>query len=136
VRPIQEIIQGAEYRPELLKQAATALGLLGDRKLVGELIEMLKSAKGLYSQAALASALGTISDARSLDLLTAMLESNAISDRARGCAAAALGIVCDKEVLSWNSKISVGINYRANTTTLTGYGGTGFLDILYAASVH
>jgi len=42
----------------------------------------------------------------------------------------ALGIVADKEPLPWNSKISTNINYRANTTTLTGDNGTGILDIL------
>ena len=42
----------------------------------------------------------------------------------------ALGIVADKEQLPWNAKFSVNINYRANTTTLTGGGGTGLLDIL------
>ena len=53
-----------------------------------------------------------------------------ITDSARGFAAVALGIVADKEPLPWNSKISTNINYRANTTTLTGETGTGILDIL------
>ena len=42
----------------------------------------------------------------------------------------ALGIVADKEALPWNSKISTNINYRVNTTTLTGNEATGILDIL------
>jgi len=43
----------------------------------------------------------------------------------------ALGIVADKEELPWNTKISVNINYRANTQTLTSPdAGTGILDIL------
>ena len=40
-------------------------------------------------------------------------------------------LVSDKEELPWNSKISVDINYRASTATLTAPDlGTGILDIL------
>ena len=130
IEPIQEIIKGSKYKPDLLKQAAIALGLLGDKDLVPELIDMLGSAKGLATQAAISSALGAIGDARSIDPLIAMLDDKSATDTARGFAAVALGIVCDKEPLPWNSKISTGINYRANTTTLTGDNGTGVLDIL------
>ena len=91
---------------------------------------MLENAKGLSSQAALASALGAIGDSRSIEPLIEMLADKQKTDTARGFAAVALGIVCDKESLPWNSKISCGINYRANTTTLAGEGGTGILDIL------
>ena len=52
-------------------------------------------------------------------------------DMIGGFAAVALGIVADKEPLPWNSKISININYRANTQTLTdSEQGTGILDIL------
>ena len=45
--------------------------------------------------------------------------------------AAALGIVAERGDLPWNSKISFGINYRANTETLTSPSmGTGILDML------
>ena len=59
-----------------------------------------------------------------------MLQDQAITETARGFAAVALGIVCDKEPLPWVSRIATGINYRANTVTLTGETGTGILDIL------
>ena len=52
------------------------------------------------------------------------------SNGARGFAAVALGIVADKELLPWNSKISADINYVATTSTLTDASGTGILDIL------
>ncbi|MBI5361635.1 MAG: hypothetical protein HZA53_00560 [Planctomycetes bacterium] len=92
---------------------------------------MLAEARGLSAQAAIASALGFIGDARAVDPLVRMLQQGErITDSARGYAAVALGIVADKELLPWNAKLSVGINYRANTTTLTGEGGTGVLDIL------
>ena len=60
-----------------------------------------------------------------------MLEANDKTDLARGFAAAALGIVADKEDLPWNTKISVDLNYRASSSTLNDAGGgTGILNIL------
>jgi len=127
---IQEIITKSKYKPDLLKQAAIGLGLLGDKELVDDLVKMLESSKGLATQAAISTALGAIGDSRSIDPLVEMLGNDQITETARGFAAVALGIVCDKEDLPWNAKISVDINYRANTITLTGAGGTGILDIL------
>ena len=132
IAPISEVILNSQYRPDLLKQAAIGLGVLGDKELVPELINMLGNANGLATQAAIASALGAIGDQRSLDPLVEMLENDKdMTDTARGFAAVALGIVCDKEILPWNTKISTNINYRANTVTLTNTNlGTGILDIL------
>ncbi len=127
---IQEIVRGSRYQADLLRQAAIALGLLGDTTLVPDLLSMLAQAKTLASQAAIASALGFIGDARSIDPLVEMLQRKEISGTARGFAAVALGIVADKESLPWSAKISTNINYRANTSTLTTPAGTGLLDIL------
>ena len=130
IEPIQKIVESSKYRPELLQQAAIALGLLGDKELVPKLIDMLGDAKGLATQAAISSALGFIGDQRSIDPLVAMLENGDITDSARGFAAVALGIVADKEIFPWNSKIAVDLNYRASTTTLNDMEGTGILNIL------
>ena len=130
IEPIQEIIDESKYRPELLKQAAIALGLLGDKELVDKLIEMLQTSKGLATQAAISSALGFIGDQRSIDPLVEMLRNKDLTDRARGFAAVALGIVADKEELPWNTKIAVDLNYRASVSTLVDPNGTGILDIL------
>lgn len=131
IEPIQAIIKNSKYRPDLLKSAAIGLGLLGDKTIVDSLVVMLGDATGLASQAAISSALGFIGDARSIDPLIALMQDKQKTDNARGFAAAALGIVADKEMLPWNTKISVNINYRANTPTLTSpSAGTGILDIL------
>jgi HEAT repeat protein len=130
VKKLQVIVRDSTYKPELLRQAAIGLGLLGDKDIVPELVTALQKAQALASQAAFASALGFIGDSRSIDPLVEMLKQKDITPSARGFAAVALGIVADKELLPWNSKISKNINYRANTTTLTGEGGTGILDIL------
>ncbi len=129
VEQIQVLIEEAKYRPDLLKQAAISLGLLGDKAIVPKLVDMLANAKGMATQAAIATALGQIGDRNSIEPLVEMLQSPKMTGGARGFAAVALGIVCDKEMLPWNSKIGQDINYRANSTTLTG-GGTGILDIL------
>jgi HEAT repeat protein len=129
--PIQQIAEGARFRPDLLKQAAIALGLLGDKDLVPKLVVMLKDAKGLATQASLSSALGFIGDRRSIEPLVQMLASDELTDPARGFAAVALGIVGDKEDLPWNAKIALDLNYRAASATLTNQAtGTGILDIL------
>jgi HEAT repeat protein len=130
IQPIQDILEGSEFRPDLLKQAAVALGLLGDKNMVERLVKMLAEAKSLSSQAAIASALGTIGDKNSIDGLVALLQDSGKTQTARGFAAAALGIVCDKELLPWNSKIGTDINYRASTETLTDSAKTGILDLL------
>jgi len=130
IEPIQVIIEQSKYKPELLRQAAIALGLLGDKELVNKLIDMLGKARGLASQAAIASALGFIGDRRSIEPLVAMLENEEISGAARGFAAVALGIVGDSANLPWNSKIAEDLNYRASVQTLNDTSGTGILNIL------
>jgi HEAT repeat protein len=128
---IQKVVLDSKYKPDLLKQTAVALGLLGDKELVPELVTLLGNAKSLASQAAIASGLGFIGDSRSIDPLVAMLKKKeGLTDTARGFSAVALGIVCDKELLPWNAKLSADMNYRASVSTLQGEGGTGILDIL------
>ena len=113
---------------------AIGLGLLGDKSAVGLLLTMLEDAKGLSSQAAIASALGTIGDVSAVDGLVKMLAGateKKMTDTARGFAAVALGITCDKEDFPWNTKIAVNANYRANIQTMTdAETGNGILDIL------
>jgi HEAT repeat protein len=130
VPEIEALVLDSKYKPALLREAAIGLGLLGDKNVVPELVKMLAEARGLSSQAALASALGFIGDSRSIRPLVEMLEKKDITESARGFAAVALGIVADKERLPWNSKISTNIDYRASTVTLTSPEATGILDLL------
>ena len=130
LEPIHGLVRRSKYRPELLRQAAIGLGLLGDKDLVPVLIDMLEQASSLSAQASIAFGLGAIGDARSIDPLIEMLHDEDITPRARAFAAVALGIVSDKEPRPWNAKLSIGVNYRANTTTLTDGRGAGILEIL------
>ena len=131
ISPIEAVLERSKYAPDLLRQAAIALGLLGDKEVVPRLIGMLESASSLASQAAISSALGFIGDSRSVAPLVALLEKQEVTPLARAFAAVALGIVADKEDLPWNAKISVDLNYRASTVTLTDeQTSNGVLDIL------
>ena len=125
IQRIQEVVAGS-------RQAALALGLLGDKEVSLKLIDMLARATSLSSQAAIASALGLIGDARSLDsLIVVTRDRERLTDLARAFAAVALGMCADKENLPWNAKLATDSNYRANTSTLYSPDtGTGILDIL------
>ncbi len=129
--PIAEVVRESQYRPELLKQAAIALGLLGDKTIVPDLLEMLKNARSLASQASIVSALGFIGDARSIAPLIEMLGDRTLTETARGFAAVALGVVADSTPLPWKTSFSVDVNYRAAPDTLNANSaGTGLLNIL------
>ena len=130
IEDIRKIVLASKYRPELLQQAAIGLGLMGDYELVSELISMLEESKSLASQASVVLALSFIGDKRSIDPLISLLQNKGVSDRARGFAAASLGMVADKSILPWNSDLSCDLNYRASTVTLNDTGGTGILNIL------
>ncbi|MCB9915294.1 MAG: HEAT repeat domain-containing protein [Planctomycetes bacterium] len=130
VPDLRELLANSRYRPLLLREVAISLGLLGDKLVVDDLVAQLQTATSLTAQSTIASALGSIGDARSVGPLLEMLSDPELNVRARAFAAVALGIVADKEPLPWNSKIAVGVNYLANPPTLTDGQGRGILDIL------
>ena len=128
---MQRVVKESVRRPELLQQAVIGLGLLGDKTLVPDLLEILREAKTLAVQSAAASALGFIGDSRSIGPLVEALLDKKAQPLGRGLCAVALGIICDREELAWNTKLKVDFNYRASVTSLTDKaGGTGICDIL------
>ncbi|MCZ6596118.1 MAG: HEAT repeat domain-containing protein [Planctomycetota bacterium] len=129
LEPIQRQLAESQLRPELLSRCAIALGLLGDKHVGLQLVEMLASSNSLASQSAIASALGFIGDQNSIEPLVDLLKE-APQPKVRAFAAVALGVIADKEPLPWNSKIAVGLNYRASVPTLMDMEGLGILNIL------
>lgn len=128
---IDAIVEGARYKPEVLKQSAIALGLLGDKSVGRRLAGMLEESRTLATRAALVQALGLIGDRDSVAPLVALLQDKQKPGIARGFAAAALGTIADRNMLPWNSAIAVDLNYRASTETLNkADAGTGVLNIL------
>ncbi|MBL8694875.1 MAG: HEAT repeat domain-containing protein [Planctomycetes bacterium] len=132
---IQEIVKGATRRPELLRECAIALGLLGDKSVLKTLVDILRDPenKTLAVQAAVATALGYVGDYRALEPLVEMMidKDKKLSAESRAFAGVALGIVCDKEDYPWNYKISADLNYMATVATLNDQGSqTGVLNLL------
>lgn len=135
IEKIQGLVKGATRRPEFLREAAIALGLLGDKSILKGLVDILgdKDNKTLAVQAAVATALGFVGDYRAITPLSKMLrdEKKDLSSESRAFAAVALGIVCDKEEFPWNFKISTDLNYTATTETLNDQSAqTGILNLL------
>jgi HEAT repeat protein len=127
---LRELLQASRLRPELLRECAVGLTLLGDRSCVNTLIETLKEARSMASQASAAQALGYIGDSRSVAPLLEMLQKQELTASARGFAASALGIVCDRDRAPWNARVSQGLNYRAATTSLLDDNNAGLLNML------
>ena len=127
---IEQLLRNSVRRPKRLRQAATALGKLGDRRVTGLLLEKLSDPdQNLAKCSAIASALAFIGDRHSISPLTRLLEDDGNPALTRAFAAAALGGIADKEKLPWNSKIARHLNYRGSVETLT-QSGSGILDIL------
>jgi hypothetical protein len=131
VGPLREIVRASRYRPGVLRDAAVGLGLLGDRETVPLLIEMLAEGQGLAATAAITAALGAVGDVRTVGPLVGMLGDPDTNEHTRAFAAVALGLVCDKEDLPWNSKLAVDVNlWEPPATLLDPAGGKGVLDLL------
>ncbi|MEE2887128.1 MAG: HEAT repeat domain-containing protein, partial [Planctomycetota bacterium] len=127
---IHDVVRKSVRRPDLLKQAAIALGKLGDKTVTQTLTGMLQEKEtNLAKLSAIASALSFIGDRRTIQPLKKMLFDDNLTPLSRAFAAVALGGVADKEPLPWNSKIARNMNYRGAVETLT-QSGTGVLDIL------
>ena len=132
---ITRIVKESTRRPDLLRQASIALGLMKDRSVVNTLLDIMVPQAGgkprLAVLSATATALGFIGDTRSVNPLIETLQNNKLTDLGRAFAAVALGMVADKERLPWNSKIGQDLNYRAAVDTLVDQsGGSGIMDIL------
>ncbi|MEW6072913.1 MAG: hypothetical protein AB1726_10035 [Planctomycetota bacterium] len=127
---LRALAADSTYHPELLRELAIALGLLGDSEASRQLVQSLQKASSLASQASLARALGRIGDQGAVDPLISLLCSSEEVDLARAFAAVALGEVADRDELPWNTIFSVDTNYLAAPPTLFDLQGFGLLNIL------
>lgn len=127
---LRGIVQASRYRPQLLEHAAVALALLGDKECTTAITDLLREAKSLAEQAALARSLGLIGDARTVEPLLAMIAREDLTASTRGFAAVAVGGVADPSPLPWRTPIVEGINYCAVVPSLASGDGTGIFEIL------
>ncbi|MBI5850640.1 MAG: HEAT repeat domain-containing protein [Planctomycetes bacterium] len=128
---IEELVATSTRRPERLRQAAIALGKLGDKRAAEQLIGLLTQdgEPDLAKMSAIASALGYIGDSQSIPPLVKLLHDSRLTDLSRAFAAVALGGIADQHPLPWNSAFACDTNYRAAVETLTDR-QYGILDIL------
>ena len=130
IEALQTTMGQALRRPELMRQSATALGLLGDKSAAEALQRHLCNDSGnLATFAALAQALSLIGDRRMLPSLGKLLLDPDRAELPRAFAAAALGGIADRALQPWGTRIAANLNYRASVETLTD-GMTGILDLL------
>lgn len=126
---LREVLDRSLRRPELLRQAAVSLSVLGDREVTGRLLERLSGEVNLARLAAVAGALGFIGDRRTIARLCQLVEDESQATLSRAFAAAAVGGVVDRNRLPWNADLRGHVNYRAAVETLWN-GVSGILDIL------
>jgi len=128
-----QIVQENVRKPDLLKQASIALGLMKDKDVSKVLIELINPEDGrkpkLAVLSAAATAIGFIGDKSVVEPLVETMNNDRLTPLARAFSAIALGAVAESYMLPWNSLFSVDLNYRASVTTLTNQ-ATGILDIL------
>ncbi len=131
-RDLGEILKKSFLLPTLLRQTAVGLALMGEKSVVDTLLRTLRQGpRNLAAQSAVAMGLGLVGDRRAVPPLVDMLFNKKLPRTTRAFAAVALGMVGDKDPLPWNSRISFGLNYRANVETLWGgeLGRQGLLDL-------
>lgn len=129
VAPLRAILAKSRFQPDLMRETSIALALLGDTEVETLLLEELRSAKSLASQAGVARALGFAGSLSTLDPLAKMVRDTSLTSGARAFAAVALGMVCDRERMPWNAFLAAGVNYPSAPSTLSD-GQAGILDIL------
>jgi HEAT repeat protein len=130
---LTDIVISSTRKPDLLKQASIALGLLKDKGASTQLLKLIRpesqKTPSLAVLSAAATAIGFIGDKDSVSPLIETMTDRKMTPLARAFAAVALGAISDSYELPWNSMYSRDLNYRASVQTLTNQ-ATGVLDIL------
>ncbi len=127
---LRSVVADSKHMPLLMMQASIALGKLGDKDAIKLLSKVLKKGNANVARlSGIATAFRYIGDRRAVAELIKLLKDRELTKLSRAFVAAALGGVSDANMLPWNSIYSIGTNYRARVSTLSG-AGTGVLDIL------
>lgn len=124
-------VSSVTYRPGLVREAAIAMALLGEKSAGPALVSRLRRSNKLFEQLAATWALGFVGDARAVPGLLEVLGNERENDTTRAYAAVALGMIGDKERFPWNSKIAADVLWwQAPPTLYDAMGGKGILDLL------
>lgn len=117
--PLRQACASRTIDPWYRRQAAVALGLIGDPEAVGVLVEVLRTSDTVSVSGAVVEALGLIGDREAVDLLTALATDDSIGALTRALACVALGRVGEKTDLPWNAPIRIDANYLLEIETVT-----------------
>lgn len=124
------------YRPYLTRDFATALALTGDPALVPLLVDRLVSAAFIPERVAAVQAFEWCSDPDAVSALLFVLAERRlnrkrIDDTSRAFAASALGNLCARDPLPWNTRLALDVVWNAAPPSLTdARNGGGVLDVL------
>ncbi|MDA8593034.1 hypothetical protein N9L90_03880 [Planctomycetota bacterium] len=124
------------YRPYLTRDFATALALVGDTSLVPTLVDRLVNAIFIPERVAAVQAFEWCMDPAAADALLFVLterrlSSKRIDDTSRAFAASALGNLCARDPLPWNTRLALDVVWNAAPPSLTdARNGGGVLDVL------
>ncbi len=129
--PMVAFLEDAESESDLFRSLSLGLRLLGDRSIVGRLVEVASETDDDGVRASLYLALGALGDAAAIAPLVAVLDDPRISDDVRASAARALGELCDTAPRPWSQPISSDLHHAVLSSTLVSYTdtGTGLLDM-------
>ena len=103
---------------DVRREAARALGALGDHKAVGSLVDDLSADGPDHVRARAAAALGALRDPAAVDALCALVLDPRRGDLTRALACAALGLVGDPERVPSTARLQVDANFLVRTESL------------------
>jgi HEAT repeat protein len=104
--------------PSAQREAAFALGMLGDREAIESLLASLRDGGSVYVQGSAAVALGRIGGEESVRPLVTLLRDESRPGIARAMAAVALGLVLDRAEGRRLASIGADLDWYALTPTV------------------
>lgn len=104
--------------PELQREVALALGLLGDRDALAILENLVRHGGSTYVQGSAAVAIGRIGGRESVDALIALLNDELEPDLGRAMAAVGLGLVLDRSEGKRMARIAGDLSWWLFTPTV------------------
>lgn len=122
-RPLIELLQDSEFKPEQMELTSIGLALLGSTERVPVLTDLFRAAGSLSSRGPLISALGVSGDRAAIQTLVEVLaDSDEYPEALAVAAVTGLGNLADKDKLLWRSLFTAGANYTSAPPTMFGGG--------------
>jgi len=126
---IAVLIDDLRYDPFSLENAAIGLALLDRTRGSALLRSRLAQAYSGVTAAPLAAVIGRVADSASVLPLAQLVTEDSQTVATREYACIALGLIADRDDISWRSNFAKNVNYSAWTPTLFDSAGKGVLNI-------